>query len=348
MGAYYIQGTLCIVLAALAGAALANLCSDRLMVPAYLSPVSDEMAEHINNLNTTWKAHNNFRGYSKRDLKVLMGTFLNADPNELPLKARSLSSGPLPDEFDARTEWPECANVIGHIRDQGACGSCWAHGAAEAITDRTCIYSGGKTNVLISADDLLSCCGLRCGLGCNGGFPGSAWRYWVRKGLVSGGDFGDFSTCRPYEIPPCEHHVPGPRPSCSGSEANTPKCVRSCADQFNGTYKDDRHFGSRAYSVPSHQDDIKRELLQGGSVEAAFTVYDDFPSYKSGVYQHHSNNYLGGHAVKIFGWGTENGTPFWLAANSWNSDWGDNGFFKILRGSNECGIEDGIVAGIPQ
>ena len=34
---------------------------------------------------------------------------------------------------------------------------------------------------------------------------------------------------------------------------------------------------------------------------------------------------LGGHAVKMIGWGEENGTPYWLIANSWNSDWGDHG-----------------------
>jgi len=32
-----------------------------------------------------------------------------------------------------------------------------------------------------------------------------------------------------------------------------------------------------------------------------------------------------GHAVKIIGWGVEKGTPYWLVANSWNTDWGDNG-----------------------
>ena len=34
---------------------------------------------------------------------------------------------------------------------------------------------------------------------------------------------------------------------------------------------------------------------------------------------------LGGHAIRILGWGTENGTPYWLVANSWNTDWGDKG-----------------------
>lgn len=44
-----------------------------------------------------------------------------------------------------------------------------------------------------------------------------------------------------------------------------------------------------------------------------------------GVYQHVSGSAVGGHAIKILGWGEENGTPYWLCANSWNTDWGDNG-----------------------
>ena len=68
----------------------------------------------------------------------------------------------------------------------------------------------------------------------------------------------------------------------------------------------------------------------------------------SGVYQHESGGELGGHAIRILGWGTENGTPYWLVANSWNYDWGDKGYFKILRGKNECGIEGQIAAGIPE
>lgn len=47
-----------------------------------------------------------------------------------------------------------------------------------------------------------------------------------------------------------------------------------------------------------------------------------------GVYQHVTGELLGGHAIKILGWGEENGTPYWLAANSWNSDWGDKGWIK--------------------
>ena len=60
------------------------------------------------------------------------------------------------------------------------------------------------------------------------------------------------------------------------------------------------------------------EIQTNGPVEAAFTVYADFPNYKSGVYQYTSGDVLGGHAVRIIGWGEENGVPYWLIANSWN------------------------------
>lgn len=67
----------------------------------------------------------------------------------------------------------------------------------------------------------------------------------------------------------------------------------------------------------------------------------------SGVYQHVTGAALGGHAIKILGWGVEEGTPYWLVANSWNTDWGNGGFFKILRGQDHCGIESSISAGVP-
>ena len=45
----------------------------------------------------------------------------------------------------------------------------------------------------------------------------------------------------------------------------------------------------------------------------------------TGVYKHTSSTPLGGHAVKLMGWGVEDGVKYWLVANSWNTDWGDNG-----------------------
>jgi hypothetical protein len=51
--------------------------------------------------------------------------------------------------------------------------------------------------------------------------------------------------------------------------------------------------------------------------------------------------------MQIVGFGVEAGQKYWLVANSWNPHWGDKGFFKILRGVYECGIEDAALYGIP-
>jgi cathepsin B len=56
------------------------------------------------------------------------------------------------------------------------------------MSDRVCVHSNGTVHFHFSAEDLVSCCA-SCGFGCNGGFPGAAWSYWVRKGIVSGGSY---------------------------------------------------------------------------------------------------------------------------------------------------------------
>ena len=138
----------------------------------------------------------------------------------------------------------------------------------------------------------------------------------------------------------------GSRPSCDAEHSSTPKCRQSCEEGYTVPYRQDRKRGVKAYSISSDEKQIQKEIMTYGPVEAAFTVYEDLLHYKSGVYQHVSGKVLGGHAVRMLGWGVENGTPYWLIANSWNTDWGDNGFFKIVRGSDHCGIESDIAAGL--
>merc|ERR1712070_93363 len=103
--------------------------------------------------------------------------------------------------------------------------------------------------------------------------------------------------------------------------------------------------GKSKCSESEYSRDYKDDKIKAASATMAFTVYEDFPTYKSGVYKHVSGGQLGGHAVRLLGWGVENGEDYWLIANSWNEEWGDNGTFKIARGNNECGIEGNIQAG---
>ena len=71
-----------------------------------------------------------------------MGTYLDT-PEYMKLPEKDivpLESG-IPTNFDSREQWPKCASIK-EIRDQSDCGSCWAFGAVEAMSDRICIASG--------------------------------------------------------------------------------------------------------------------------------------------------------------------------------------------------------------
>ncbi|KAK7091125.1 cathepsin B-like [Littorina saxatilis] len=330
-----------LVLVALLGAVYA---APKSKVPDF-GLLTDEEIVYINKVQSSWKAGRNF--HPDFPVKKLMGVDYDASLKftleTMPVK-ESFTGMDLPDTFDARTKWTNCP-TLKEVRDQGACGSCWAFGAVEAMSDRICIASNGASNAHLSAEDLMSCC-RTCGNGCNGGFPAGAWSFFDRDGVVTGGQYNSKQGCLPYEIPSCDHHVVGKKSPCTG-DAKTPRCEKKCEANYNQTFEADKHYGKRSYMVRGEQK-IMEELYTNGPVEAAFTVYADFPQYKSGVYKHTSGSALGGHAVKILGYGTENGDKYWLVANSWNPDWGDSGFFKILRGTDECGIEGQIVAGEPK
>ena len=300
------------------------------------------------NKSSTWTATVPTRFDNLAAVKQLCGTFPLEEKDRLP-EREALAAMDLPDTFDARTQWPKCS-VISTVRDQSACGSCWAFGSTEAFEDRRCVATG--EDVEFSSDDTAGCCsGFACGLsmGCNGGQPSAALNWMCKTGVVTGGDYTDIGkggSCKPYEFAPCAHHVdPSPQyPACPSSEYSL-KCSKSCSESgYSKSYADDKAKCSKAFSVRGEQQ-IMQALYQEGPLAVAFTVYSDFPTYKSGVYQHQSGSALGGHAVEMIGWGTENGTPYWLIKNSWNDQWGDKGTFKILRGSNECGIE-GDVSGV--
>lgn len=128
-------------------------------------------------------------------------------------------------------------------------------------------------------------------------------------------------------------------PYTSGTTKVDGACKTTCAD---GSKPQLYHAG--AYSTTSNVQTTMQQIQQNGPIEAAFTVYQDFMSYKGGVYQHTSGSMLGGHAIKAIGWGTENGVDYWIMANSWGTSWGEQGFFRIKRG--DCGINNQMTFGL--
>lgn len=314
--------------------------------PRIYKPNEPDLIDYVNSVQNSWKAgiSERFRDVPYEVIKGMMG--VKHVSHRAKVYHHENQPRDVPESFDSREQWQNCPSIR-EVRDQASCGSCWAFGAAEAISDRICIHSNGQQKPHISAEDLVSCCGFSCGFGCEGGDPIEAFEYWVHKGIVTGSNFTAHSGCMPYEIPPCDHHVVGHLKPC-GKIVPTPRCEKKCISGYSKTYAQDKFYGSKAYNVRSNPEDIQREIMTNGPVEAAFTVYADFVNYKSGVYEHTTGAAMGGHAIRIIGWGVENGKPYWLVANSWNKDWGDHGLFKIKRGNDECGIESGVVGGLPK
>jgi len=278
------------------------------------APILD--AEFVAKLNadpaSTWTAAMNprFAGVSREEAHALAGTFLRAPTPQ----SKTVRDGPLtgPSTFDARQQWASCMLPI---QNQGQCGDCWAFGTSECASWRYCIVNG--RNVLLSAQDLTSCD--TDDYACGGGYINDALEYITSPGIHS-------AACEPFA-------------SASG---NSPACPNSCVD---GESWSSNVYTGQAGSVQQliGVNNIANTISSTGPVSAGFEVYDDFFSYNGGVYIHTSGGLAGGHAILILGYGTYQGTPYWLCANSWGTSWGiENGYFMILSGSDECGIEDSV------
>lgn len=217
------------------------------------------------------------------------------------------------------------------------------------MSDRSCI-KGKYTH--FSAQDVASCDKLG-DMGCSGGVPSTVYSYAQTLGVVDGGNYGNKSGCWSYQLAPCAHHINGSKYPACPDEVTAPACAHKCENGEGWEASKVRTAGG--YSVCGQSmsnnacaDAMAQDIYQNGPITGMFFVKQDFLSYKSGVYTPHLfSPLLGGHAIKIMGFGTESGTPYWLVANSWNEAWGDGGFFKIKRGVNACMIESAVINGGP-
>jgi C1A family cysteine protease len=172
-------------------------------------PINGDIVADIKTKATTWVPHevneNPLAGKTHDELKALLG--LHFTYTESPFLPISDSDEELsaPASFDSRTHWP---GSVGAIRDQQSCGSCWAFGATEALSDRFRIASGNQVNVVLSPEDMVSCD--TANLGCNGGYLDRAWSFLQRTGAVT-------ENCFPYTAG--SGHAPACRKTCVDGSA---------------------------------------------------------------------------------------------------------------------------------
>jgi len=290
-------------------------------------PINQDLLQRLRT-DAMWQTvdldDNPFATWDEGDIKGLMGTILDTpsrDPARFTLfEPHAFDNADFPAEFDARTAFPKCRHPI---RDQKHCGSCWAFSTAETWADNACILKKVPQQMIFSTQDLLSCDGFQQ-MGCHGGRINYAFDYVKSNGLVS-------EACLPYSagngtVSQCPPSIGDNKRTCSvaGEEWTPVQCDKKPNMLFNPAL-------------------IKAGITQLGAVSAGFIVYEDFMHYKSGVYKYVSGKQLGGHAIKVIGWGVQNGTQehYWWVANSWNASWGLDGYFKFSMADTKCALFEG-------
>ncbi|KAK8836074.1 hypothetical protein M9Y10_040030 [Tritrichomonas musculus] len=196
--------------------------------------------------------------------------------------------------------------VVNGIKDQAQCGSCWAFSAVQAAESANAIATG--TLQSYSEQNLVDCV-TDC-FGCNGGLMTSAYDYVINS------QNGQWCLENDYVY----KAVDG---TCKYSEYNH---VGSLSKYVN--------------VVEGDEDDLAAKVEQYGPVAVAIDASNwSFQLYYGGIYDEPSCSSTNlDHGVGCVGYGSENGTKYWIVRNSWGTSWGEKGYMKMLWKDNQCGI----------
>ncbi len=281
--------------------------------------VTKEFVEELSRKATTWEVQDYedsvFRGWTVEDFRNNMcGGDSSPEVEAATIADDEPEIGNLPTNFDARDRWGRCVHPI---RVQGHCGSCWAFGTTEAMSDRFCIQG---VDVILSPQDLLSCD--KSNDACNGGIIMKALEYIEKNGCVA-------ESCFPYVS------AQGFLPVCPANQcpANGQKWVKY-------------YCKPGSVRMITTIAEMKEEIYRNGPITTRFEHFADFNLYKSGVYQYQSGQYICGHVMKTIGWGKLDNLDYWILANTYGAMWGEKGFVKFKM--HDCKIDNFMVSCLPQ
>ena len=219
--------------------------------------------------------------------------------HESNVKTFSMTDNDLPSKFD----WTE-QGVVNSPRDQGSCGSCWAHAIVEGLESSYAI----KHDYLyeLSPQQLVDCDSNDAG--CDGGNLTLGEDYCKRNSVVQEQDY-------PYV-----------------------GLTQSCKINGNGVVK------AKEYGIVRGGEDAMRQyLIEHGPLPIALNA-NPVQFYSSGVLDPtNCNKNALNHAVLLVGYDIEADVPYWKIMNSWGSSWGEDGFFRISYGKNTCGLANDVT-----
>jgi len=163
-----------------------TVCALSAMVSGKSHPINAKIFDEIKAKAQGWEAHtpenNPLRHMTREELLNLVGTNVDFEHSAVPTDKATYNTTPA--SFDPRTD--KFSKCIHPIRDQQQCGSCWAFGATEALSDRFCI--NGK-DLILAPQDPVSCDSNN--YGCDGGYLNYVWQYFTNTGVVT-------EACWPY------------------------------------------------------------------------------------------------------------------------------------------------------